>query len=339
VLLARRDAVRRVTGPGFHPGPPPGAHRDAEVGEGVEVEDAEVGEFAGFGDDLRPGGVASWEPPDHDLARLHLGMLLGSMLLAPETVALVLGGVALAVAGLFVDGLLVAPGLPVMIGIVLVQGRKLSAYYGFTVSQTRAGLQVRRGLFERSTQTIALARVQGVVVSEPVMWRPLGWARLDVSLAGYGSGSESDGSPSATTVMPVAPRPVVMALAADLLHGRDPALEAGADPDAVPLVAPPRSSRWLDPFARRFQASGLGDQLAVARAGWFTRRTHVVRHARVQSVRLVQGPVQRRLGLADVHLDSPPGPVHVLLRNRASVEARRLAEQERTLSRQARRAS
>jgi len=342
VLLARRDAVRRGTAPGAPAGAHPGAEAGELAGAGEDSgggEEAGIGEAAGVGDDRLPVGVASWEPPDHDLARLNLGMLLGSMLLAPETVALVLGGVALAVAALFVDGLLVAPGLPVMIGIVLVQGRKLSAYYGFTVSQTRAGLQVRRGLFERSTQTIALARVQGVVVSEPVMWRPLGWARLDVSLAGYGSGSESDGSPSATTVMPVAPRPVVMALAAELLHGRDPALEVGADPDAVPLAAPPRSSGWLDPFARRFQASGLGDQLAVARAGWFTRRTHVVRHARVQSVRLVQGPVQRRLGLADVHLDSPPGPVHVLLRNRASAEARRLAEQERTLSRQARRAS
>ena len=45
-------------------------------------------------------------------------------------------------------------------------------------------------------------------------------------------------------------------------------------------------------------ASGIGRAVAVgaARDGWFVRRTHVVRHARVQSLRLEQGPLERRLG-------------------------------------------
>ena len=75
---------------------------------------------------------------------------------------------------------------------------------------------------------------------------------------------------------------------------------------------------------------GIGSELVVAREGRFTRRTHAVRHARVQSVRLSQGPLQRRLGLADVHVDSPPGPVRVRARHRAWEDARRLfAEEER----------
>ena len=47
-----------------------------------------------------------------------------------------------------------------------------------------------------------------------------------------------------------------------------------------------------------------------------TRRTHVVPHARVQSLQLHQGPWQRRLGLADLQVDSPPGPVRVRARHR-----------------------
>jgi putative membrane protein len=81
---------------------------------------------------------------------------------------------------------------------------------------------------------------------------------------------------------------------------------------------------------------GLGRDVVVARQGWFTRTTHAVRHARVQSVRLSQGPLQRRLRLADVHVDSPPGPVHVVARNRDAAEARRLWETEAELAKRAR---
>jgi putative membrane protein len=189
-------------------------------------------------------------------------------------------------------------------------------------------------MLERSTQTIALARVQGVVVGEPLLWRRLGWARLDVALAGYGNGEGSDGRPSATTVMPVAPRALVLELAQHLLRGDDEA--AAVDPDAVAMTGPPRAARWVDPLSRRWTAAGIGPDVIASREGWMVRRTHVVRHARVQSLHLRQGPLQRRLGLADVQVDSPPGPVRVRARHRAAAEARALLEQEGALAREAR---
>lgn len=302
VLLARRDAVRRSAGP-------------------VTVETQ------------TPDGVdPAWAPPEHEIARLELPTLLLSMLLSWETVGTVVGGVVVSVLALTAGGAVAIPVLPVFAGFALIQVRKLSAHHGFTVSQTSAGLQIRRGLLERTTQTIALARVQGVLLSEPVLWRRMGWARLDVAIAGYGSGSESEGGPSATTVMPVAPRPLVMQLARHLL-GDD------VDPDAVPLTPPPRQARWVDPFARRFMGAGTSADLVASREGWLTRRTHVVRHARVQSLRLTQGPLERRLGLANVHVDSPPGPVHVLARHRAAGEARELLEREQALAESARTAA
>jgi putative membrane protein len=327
VLLARRDAVRR-TPAGRRAGGPDQLHQPGTAGHAGTTPDGAdpVDEV-----DRR----REWAPPDHDIARLDLRMLLVSMLLAPETVVLVLVVVALGIAAVTVGAPVVAPTVPAIIGLALVQLRKLSAYYQFTVSQTRVGLQLRRGLFERSTQTIPLARVQGVVVSEPVMWRPLGWAKLDVSIAGYGSGGESDGRPSATTVMPVGPRDLILRLAQHLLRGED---QVAVDPDDVPLSPPPQQSRWLDPISRRFMAAGIGEHLVISREGWLTRRTHAVRHGRVQSVRLSQGPIQRRLGLADVHVDSPPGPVHVRARHRDAAEARALFEGERDRARDARRA-
>jgi putative membrane protein len=269
--------------------------------------------------------------PDREVARLDLGTLMISLLLSPETVLFVIAGLALGVTFAVVGELGgIAVLLPVVGGVALTQFRRLSAFYGFTVSQTASGLQVRRGLFELDAQTITLARVQGVVVTEPFMWRPMGWARLDVAVAGYAK-LENDGKPSASTVMPVAARAEVLVLARRLLA------EAGSpDPDAVPLSPAPRRARWLVPVRWRSLLSGVGEDLVVSREGLLTRRTHVVPHARVQSLRLEQGPWQRRLGLADLLVDSPPGPVKVRVRQRDAAEARALLDRENAVSRTAR---
>jgi putative membrane protein len=304
-LLSRRDAVRASV-----------------AGEA---------EAAGAGP---AGGVPAPPPPpapERTVATLDPRTLVVSLLLSPESFAFV-------VAALFFGTLFAVLGdlggvavVPVLIGFALTQLRRLSAYYGFTVSETPAGLQVRRGLFERDAQTITLARVQGVVVSEPFLWRRFGWAKLDVALAGYSSSSDADGRPSASTVMPVAPRPLVIALARRLLA------EAGSpDPDDVGLTPPPARSRWVAPVRRRFLSSGAGDGLVVSREGMLTRRTHVVPHARVQSLQLRQGPWQRRFGLADLQVDSPPGPVRVRARHRDAREARALLQRENDVARRAR---
>lgn len=302
LLLARREAVRR-------PGQP--------------------------AEEAPPEGPATWAPPDHDIARLDVRTLVLSTLLSPGTIGLLLSAALLGIFASLGGEVAVGPMLPLVLGFAFVLLRRLSAYYDFTVSQTRNGLQVRRGLFERSTQTITLPRVQGVLVSEPVLWRPMGWARLDVALAGYGSGADAEGGPAATTVMPVAPRDLVMDLARHLLRGDDGA-DLVVDPDAVPMTPPPLSARWLDPVARRFRAAGVGRDLVASREGWLTRRTHVMRHGKVQSLRLSQGPVQRRLGLADLHVDIPPGPVRVRARHRAAEQLRQVLEEERALARAAR---
>jgi putative membrane protein len=110
--------------------------------------------------------------------------------------------------------------------------------------------------------------------------------------------------------------------------------DSGApDPELVALTAPPARARWVSPLRRRFLASGLGNDLLVSREGILTRRTHVVPHARVQSLRLTQGPWQRRLSLADLWVDSPPGPVRVRARHRDVVEARLLLDRADALAR------
>jgi len=284
---------------------------------------------AGASDAAAPEVVSQPLESDRVLARVDLGMLLVSILLSFETLSLLLvaSGSAVVFLGTGRWGGFSAT-LPILGGILLVQFRKLAGNYRFTVSQTPAGMQVRRGLFELSSQTIALPRLQGVVISEPLLWRLMGWTRLDVSIAGYSS-SDNDGGPAASTVLPVGDRALVKWLARHML----------ADMDTAPseLTAPPGRARWVAPIGRHFMGVGRSERVVVSREGWLTRRTHVVPHARVQSLRVTQGPWQRRLGLADFHVDSPPGPVNVRARHRYAAEARDLLERESVISRQARR--
>ena len=268
--------------------------------------------------------------PARLLARVRPTTLLLSLLLSLDTLVLVLVVLGLVVSSLMAESWVgLSATLPVLLGLGLVQVRRFAAGYNFTVSQTDAGLEIRRGLLELSSQTITLPRVMGVVVSEPVLWRRLGWARLDVSLAGYSSSSSGEEGPAASTVLPVGDRALVLWLARYVL--------SSLDPEAPALTGPGRRARWAAPVAHRFMAAGAGEQLAVSRQGRLTRRLQVVPHARVQSVRLKQGPWQRRLGLADVHLDSPPGPVDVRARHREADEARRILEAEVAVTRRARR--
>jgi putative membrane protein len=302
LLLARRDAVRS------------GDTVVSGVNEATEAE----------------APAPSQPVPTRVLVRVGLGQLAASVALSTETVALL--AFALSFAGIFLftgQWAGFSAMLPVIGGIVLVQFRKLSGNYGFTVSESDAGMQVRRGLFDLSSQTIALPRLQGVVVSQPVLWRMLGWAKVDVSIAGYSSSSDDGSGPSASTVLPVGDIAVVMQLVRHLL--------GGVDPDQVQLTGPPERARFAAPIGWRFMASGAGPEVVVSREGWFVRRMHVVPHARVQSLRITQGPWQRRLGLADLHVDSPPGPVNARVRHRSADDIRQILESEVVVGRAARR--
>jgi putative membrane protein len=184
------------------------------------------------------------------------------------------------------------------------------------VAESPDGLRIRRGLLETRAQTVPPGRVQAVRVVEPWLWRSQGWCRVELDVAGYvGQGQEA-----ASVLCPVAPRAEALRLLARVLPG--------VDVDAVPLAGVPASARWLDPIAWRALGVGADDRVLVSRSGRLTRVLDVVLHEKVQSVRLSQGPVQRRLGLATVHLDTTPGPVKASAAHRAAGEARALVDAE-----------
>jgi putative membrane protein len=208
-----------------------------------------------------------------------------------------------------------------------IVGGQFLAQFGFTVAEARDGLRLRFGLTSHRSQTVPPGRVQAVRLERPLMWRPWGWVRVVVNVAGTTGGDEGEERPS--VVLPVAPE----AIAQMVLHRVLP----GVDPLAVPLEPAPPRARWRAPLQWRQLGVGATPRVFVTRSGWVVPKWDVVPHARTQSVRLTQGPWQRRLGLASVHVDSTPGPVRIGAFHRDVASVRELVDAQADRARLARR--
>jgi putative membrane protein len=190
--------------------------------------------------------------------------------------------------------------------------RRFNQEYKLTVAEAPDGLRLRSGLVALTSETIRPGRVQAVRMVEPFVWRRLGWCRLEVDIAGRqrrkGEG-EAQRAPL-RAVLPVGTR----ALAEELL--------ARIVPDApTDRLRPPRRALVKSPLRYRFLSFGQTDSCVVTTTGRIRRVTAWVPLAKVQSFRRVQGPVQRRLGLASIHLDTAGRSVHANLRDRDVREA------------------
>jgi uncharacterized membrane protein YdbT with pleckstrin-like domain len=252
------------------------------------------------------------EAPEQPYWRVRFGTLLGSQLLKlPVIGALMLFVALLAFGVVFGEPAVLAGALPILLGLARGVVAPLVMHTKFTAALSPDGLRLRYGLMETRMQTVPPGRVQAVRVVEPLFWRGYGWARVDVTVAGYVGERQALSS----VLLPVAPRQVAFQLVGMVFPG--------TNAEAVGLLPAPRS--WLRaPFGKG--AAGTDDALFVTQRGRVCRRLDVIAHARAQSVRLTAGPLQRLLNLGTVHVDAPSGPVQVAAENRELAEARAIVE-------------
>lgn len=236
------------------------------------------------------------------------------------------GAIGLLVAALWFGNVIALLGGIIPLGSWLVQivGQRVVQQWNFTLSRGERGLRIERGLLSRTSQTIPYDRVQGIAIKEPLVWRRLGWQRLEVDVAGYASqAGENEGTNANSTLLPISDAPLAQAVIAELLPGADPAI-------APRTYASPRSW-WFAPVGYRYRWVAANDRTFIASEGWIQRTTSIVPHHKTQSVELSQGPLQRRLGVATVQVHSPKGPVDADGRHLRAAEARAtmLAQLER----------
>ena len=125
--------------------------------------------------------------------------------------------------------------------------RRVFQMFNVTLAQSARGVRVTRGLFNLTSQSIPVNRIQGVRAIQPILWRRLGWYRIDVNVLGYGSSEGSDNDTSATSVLvPVADSRDVETTLGRILPGLDlSGVELHASPQLLSGCG--RSDFWTRP--------------------------------------------------------------------------------------------
>jgi putative membrane protein len=257
---------------------------------------------------------------DRPLVQVAPQRLVGSFLLSTEWILSAALGIAILVVAAFFDSLALAlPGLiPVLISTVSLISRRLIAMFNFTLAESPRGLRITRGLTNLTSQSVPIDRIQGVKISQPLLWKPFSWYRVDVDIVGYAQSDSENNESSATSVL----LPVADEAHVELAVGR---VLPGFDLDGIELHPVPRRARWLRWFDFWTLLYGWNDRAITTEQGWVLHARNIVPHAKTQSVRIVQGPLQRQLRLADVHIDTPKGPVHAVAQHIDARVARELA--------------
>ncbi|KUM79572.1 PH domain-containing protein [Streptomyces curacoi] len=191
--------------------------------------------------------------------------------------------------------------------------------YDWTVGEAPDGLRLDHGLLDRAHETVPPGRVQTVRIVEPLLWRRRGWVRVELDVAGSAN----------SVLLPVAPREVAESVVTRVLPGVT--VPAGAA-----VSRPPRRAARCVPVWWRGYGLAVTDAVFAARTGLLRRSLALVPHAKVQSVRLAQGPWQRLWGVADVHVDTGANKT-VTARLRDAAEAAQLLRAQAARSRTGRR--
>ncbi|MFF7357431.1 PH domain-containing protein [Streptomyces filipinensis] len=210
-----------------------------------------------------------------------------------------------------------ATALPLLGAAGASSAGRFAGEFDWKVGESPDGLRIDHGLLDRTHETVPPGRVQTVRIVEPLLWRRLGWVRVELDVAGSAN----------SVLVPVAPRPVAESVVARVLPGV-----------TVPqtLGGPPRRARWCVPVWWRGHRLAVTDTVFATRHGLLRRRLSLVPHAKVQSVRLSQGPWQRLWRLAEVHVDTGADKT-VTARLRDAEDAARLLHAQAERSRTGRR--
>ncbi|RIX30239.1 PH domain-containing protein [Amnibacterium setariae] len=257
--------------------------------------------------------------PGRPVVRVTPGRAIGSVVLSETLVVLVIvAGVVIPVLGAFgMAAVATVSFVPLVIGSITVLIRRVGRNLRFSVESTADGVRVASGVVSTSTEALPPGRVHALRIEQPLLWRPLGWWRVSVNRAGHAAGrrnadSERSLAPVATTAEVLELLPLLVPDLAD-----DPeVLMAGlvGRGDGQDFTPAPRRAAWLRPLAWRRTGFRLTRHSVLARGGLLHRELVVVPDARMQSVSLKQGPVERLLRVATVHPHVVGGPVSTRLR-------------------------
>jgi len=265
--------------------------------------------------------------PPESVVRMPVGRLIGSTLLSGSTIwLLVLAGIVVTVIVLtltvsreFLWTLFTIAPITIGFGSYLVN--RVIKFLRYSIAATPDGVRIGYGLFSIRNDTLPPGRIHSVAVSQSLVWRPADWWTVRVNRASRTSSSSGDGQTQQqnTVVLPVGSREdvfkVLELLLPELIGAGGGDLRAllenglagkGGDDE---FTTSPRRAAVLRWFSWRRNGFALFPGVALLRRGAIWRELAIVPTPRIQSVAIEQGPIERSLRLAGVHLHTVAGPI------------------------------
>ena len=232
-----------------------------------------------------------------------------------------------------------------ILGLLTGLGRTVLRDFGFRLEETPKGLRRRRGLLTRTDVVMPIHRVQALKITTGIVRRRFGWHGLKVvSLA-------QDAKAGNHVVVPFARMDEIAPVVAVTGFELPPAGTAWRRPSArhrfdaamfsavplvlaavvVPTVNALLGQELVLPLLASVALVGLAALFAVrehflwrhdrhavderhiyVRRGWLAPRLDIASRVKLQSVEIVQGPLARRRGYADVKLGVAGGSLEVV---------------------------
>jgi putative membrane protein len=224
----------------------------------------------------------------------------------------------------------------ILIGMIFSTVAAIVRFYGFTLSLGGEDLHRRYGLLTRRSSSLPRQRIQVLEIEEKFFRRLFGLATLRADTSGGQRDKEDDNS-GRDVLLPIMRRGAVDGLLRNFFPDFDAGVTEGAEWRRVSRLAISRSvikgatvcalvaailfaGAWrisaLWPLAllplvyfisaANYQNLGyaLSERYFCARRGWVGRSTHIVPINKIQAVEVSQSPIDRRLGLATLSVDT-----------------------------------
>lgn len=263
------------------------------------------------------------------VVRMGAGRLIASTFLSTGTLIATVVVVGVGVVAVLEPRVLVVvvfSVIPGVIGLASYLVTRITKYLRYSIAGTPDGVRVGYGLLTLRNDTIPPGRIHSVAVSQPLLWRPAGWWSVRVNKASRGAPSDSGEQPS-STVLPVGSADDVFAVLRLLLpQASDAEVRGPLERGLTGLggdeftTSPPRGA-VLRLLSWRRNGFILLPGHVVLRRGFVWRELVIVPLARVQSVAVHQGPLERALDLGAVHVHTVAGPISAKVGALARVDA------------------
>ena len=185
----------------------------------------------------------------------------------------------------------------------------------YSIAPTVNGVRITFGLLTTVTEILPPGRVHAVEVTQPLLWRPFGWWSVTVNRL-HGGNANGRNAEQFSTVLPVGDRADVERVLRLLL----PALDEKDWPNVFahgilgpqaddPYTNTPRRALLLRPVTWRRNGFLLASDALLLRRGYLHRKLIILPLARLQSLSLEQGPVDRAFAVAAAHAHTIAGRV------------------------------